>query len=143
MIPPLFTQYNEDLGNRLNAGRPADDFATYGAAVTKAIASVVSANGTAEDPMAYAEKLAHRLFPNMLPYEIGTPAVLGFAEWNGRSLTDDAPDVMFSIAANTPVRLGIGKESVTAKPSKTFPYVPKTTGTSGVEAQSTTKENAA
>ncbi len=31
---------------------------------------------------------------------------------------------MFSIAANTPVRLGIGKESVTAKPSKTFPYVP-------------------
>ena len=26
MIPPLFTQYNEDLGNRLNAGRPADDF---------------------------------------------------------------------------------------------------------------------
>jgi hypothetical protein len=26
--PPLFTQYNEDLGNRPNAGRPADDFAT-------------------------------------------------------------------------------------------------------------------
>ena len=30
MIHPLFTQFNEDLGNRLNAGRPADDFATYG-----------------------------------------------------------------------------------------------------------------
>ena len=28
MIHPLFTQFNEDLGNRLNAGRPADDFAT-------------------------------------------------------------------------------------------------------------------
>jgi hypothetical protein len=39
-------------------------------------------------------------------------------------ITDNAPDVMFSIAANTPVRLGIGKESVTSKPSKTFPYVP-------------------
>ena len=25
MIHPLFTQYNEDLGNRLDAGRPADD----------------------------------------------------------------------------------------------------------------------
>jgi uncharacterized protein DUF4331 len=124
MIHPLFTQYNEDLGNRLNAGRPADDFATYGAAVTKAIAGVVSANGTAEDPKAYAEKVAHRFFPNILPYEVGTQAVFGFAEWNGRSLTDNAPDVMFSIAANTPVRLGIGKESVTAKPSKTFPYVP-------------------
>jgi len=124
MIPPLFAQYNEDLGNRLNAGRPADDFATYGAAVAKAIAGVVAANGTAEDPRAYGEKVAHRFFPNILPYEVGTPAVFGFAEWNGRSLTDNAPDVMFSIAANTPVRLGIGKDSVTAKPSMTFPYVP-------------------
>jgi len=127
MIHPLFTQYNEDLGNRLNAGRPSDDFATYGAAVTKSIAGVVSANGTSEDPKAYAEKVAHRFFPNILPYEVGTPAAFGFAEWNGRSLTDNAPDVMFSIAANTPVRLGIGKESVTSKPSKTFPYVPKAT----------------
>jgi hypothetical protein len=127
MIHPLFTQYNEDLGNRLNAGRPSDDFATYGEAVTKAIAGVVSANGTAEDPKAYAEKVAHRFFPNILPYEVGTPAVFGFAEWNGRSLTDNAPNVMFSIAANTPVSLGIGKESVTAKPSRTFPYVPAAT----------------
>jgi hypothetical protein len=42
----------------------------------------------------------------------------------GRTLTDNAPDVMFSTAANTPIRLGIGKDSVTSKPSKTFPYVP-------------------
>jgi hypothetical protein len=124
MIHPLFTQFNEDLGNRLNAGRPSDDFSTYGAAVTKSIAAVVSANGTAEDPRAYADKLAHRFFPNILPYEVGTSAVFGFAEWNGRSLTDNAPNVMFSLAANAPVSLGIGKESVTSKPSKTFPYVP-------------------
>jgi hypothetical protein len=123
MIHPLFTQYNEDLGNRLNAGRPADDFATYGEAVTKAIAGVVSANGTAQDPRAYGEKVAHRFFPNILPCEVGTPAVFGFAEWNGRSLIDNAPNVMFSIAANTPVSLGIGRESVTSKPSTKFPYV--------------------
>jgi len=124
MIHPLFTQYNEDLGNRLNAGRPSEDFATYGQAVIKSVANVVSANGTAEDPQAYAETFAHNLFPNILPYEVGTAAVFGFAEWNGRSLTDNAPNVMFSMAANTPVSLGIGKESVTSKPSKTFPYVP-------------------
>jgi hypothetical protein len=124
MIHPLFTQFNEDLGNRLNAGRPLDDFATYGPAVTKSIAGVVSANGTAEDPQTYAERVAHRFFPNILPYEVGTSAVFGFAEWNGRSLTDNAPDVMFSIASNAPVSLGIGKESVNAKPSKVFPYVP-------------------
>jgi Domain of unknown function (DUF4331) len=124
MIHPLFTQFNEDLGNRLNAGRPADDFATYGEAVIKGIAGVVAAYGTAENPRAYAETVAHRFFPNILPYEIGSPAVFGFAGWNGRSLIDNAPDVVFSIAANTPVSIGIGKESVVSQPSATFPYVP-------------------
>lgn len=126
MIHPLFTQYNETLGNDLNAGTPAEDFGTHGAIVAKAVAGVVAAYGTAEDPRAYGEKIAHRFCPNILPYEVGTPASFGFAEWNGRSMTDNAPDVMFSIAANTPIRLGIGKESVTSKPSKTFPYVPAT-----------------
>ena len=88
------------------------------------MAGAVTANGTAEDPQDYAEKVAHRIFPNMLPYIVGTPAVFGFADWNGRSLTDNAPNVMFSFALNTPVSLGIGKESVTSKPTKTFPYVP-------------------
>lgn len=124
MVHPLFTQFNEDLGNRLNAGHPADDLATYGETITKAIAGVVAASGTAESPCGYGEIVARRFCPNILPYEVGTPAVFGFAEWNGRSLTDNAPDVMFSIAANAPVGLGIGKESVTSKPSKNFPYVP-------------------
>jgi hypothetical protein len=124
MIHPLFTQYNEDLGNRLNAGVPTDDFATFGKTVIDAVAGAVAAYGTAEDPQAYAEKVAHRFFPNILPYVVGTPAAFGFVEWNGRSLTDNAPNVMFSIAANTPISLGIGKESVTSKPSKRFPYVP-------------------
>jgi hypothetical protein len=124
MIHPLFTRHNEDLGNRLNAGRPADDFETYGALFTKSIAGVVGANGTADDPRAYGEKVAHRFLPNLLPYTVGTPAAFGFAEWNGRSLTDNASDVMFSIASNTPIRLGIGKDSVSSKPSKIFPYVP-------------------
>ena len=126
MMPPLFAQYDEDFGNRLNAGHPSEDFATYGAHVIKSIGAVVAAYGTAEDPHAYAEKIAHRMFPNMLPYTVGTQASLGFVEWNGRSLTDNAPNVMFSTAANTPIQLGIGKESVTSKPRKTFPYVPAT-----------------
>ena len=124
MIHPLFTQFNEDLGNRLNAGTPGEDLATHGKTVAQAIAGVVAALGTAEDPRAYGEKVARRFCPNLLPYSVGTPAVFGFLEWNGRSLTDNAPNVMFSIAANAPVSLGIGKESVTSKPTKTFPYVP-------------------
>jgi len=67
MIHPLFTQFDEELGDRLNAGRPADDFLTYGGRVSKAIARVVAASGTAEDPQAYGERVAHRFFPNVLP----------------------------------------------------------------------------
>ena len=124
MIHPLFTKYNEDLGNRLNAGRPADDFQTYGELVIKAIAGVVGANGTAEDPRAYGEKVAHRFYPNVLPYTVGTFAAFGFAEWNGRSLTDNAPDVMFTIASNTAIHRYRQGESLRSKPLKAFPYVP-------------------
>ncbi|NIK60957.1 DUF4331 family protein [Kribbella shirazensis] len=125
MIHPLFTQYNEDLGDDLNVGRPGEDVATYGELLTREIAGVVGAYGTAEDPAAYAAGVVARFLPNILPYVVGTPACFGFNTFNGRTLTDNAPDVMFSIAANTPVALGIGKESVTSKPRAFFPYVPE------------------
>jgi hypothetical protein len=132
MIHPLFTQYDEDLGNRLNRGTPATDFETHGETIINKIAGVVGAYGTAEDPRAYAETVSHRFLPNVLPYRVGTPAAFGFVEWNGRSLTDNAPDVMFTIASNTPVKLGIGKESVTSKPRAPFPYVPLVTADSAM-----------
>lgn len=124
MIHPLFTQYDEQLGDDLNGGRPSEDAATYGARLTREIASVVKAYGTAVDPDEYAAGVARRFLPNVLPYVVGTTACFGFNGWNGRTLTDNAPDVMFSLAANTPVSLGIGKESVTAQPTAVFPYVP-------------------
>ncbi|GEC06233.1 hypothetical protein SSP24_38880 [Streptomyces spinoverrucosus] len=124
MIHPLFTQFDEDLGDRLNENVPSDDVQLHGKLLTEKVAGVVRAYGTAEDPEAYARTVVERILPNVLPYTVGTPAAYGFAGWNGRSLTDNAPDVMFSFAANTPVTLGIGKESVTARPPSGFPYVP-------------------
>jgi hypothetical protein len=64
---------------------------------------------TSEVPQAYGAKPIAS-FPNILPYEVGTQTAFGFVEWNGRALADNAPDVMFSIAANTPASRGIGKE---------------------------------
>lgn len=125
MIHPLFTQFNEELGDNLNGGGPSQDYATYGELVTKEIASVVAAYGVAGDPDAYAEAVTRRFFPNVLPYVVGTPATFGFAGFNGRTLTDNAPDVMFSLAANTPVTLSLGPESVDPKPRTGFPYVPE------------------
>jgi hypothetical protein len=124
MIHPLFTQYDEELGNRLNATRPADDTANYGTTVADAVAAVVTAYGTAQDPRAYGAAVAAKLLPDTLPYVVGTPAVYGFNELNGRYLTDNAPDVMFSLATNTAFTIGLTKDSVTTGPTTRFPYVP-------------------
>jgi hypothetical protein len=124
MIHPLFTQFDEQLGDDLNAGDPRDDYAVYGERVAGKLAAVIGAYGTAADPYAQARAVARRLFPNVLPYTVGTAAAFSFAEFNGRSLIDNAPDVMFTLAANTPITLGIGKESVKVAPRTEFPYVP-------------------
>lgn len=55
--------------------------------------------GTAEDPEAYAESFVERILPAALPHEIGTPASYGSARWIRPTLTDNAPDVLFSLAA--------------------------------------------
>jgi hypothetical protein len=124
MIHPLFTQLDEELADQLNTNVPADDRRLHADRIATMVAGVIRANGTALDPDAYAWRVVEQILPNILPYAIGSPASYGFAGWNGRSLIDNAPDVMFSFAANTPVALGIGRDSVAAKPSPMFPYVP-------------------
>src|SRR3546814_4528757 len=81
MIHPLFAQNNDDLGDRLNTGGPADDFSRYGETVTAEITRIVTAYGTSSDPGAYARRVAHRFLPNVLPYEVGTPASFDFLGW--------------------------------------------------------------
>jgi hypothetical protein len=126
MIPPLFAQHDGDLGDRLNHADPVDDVKLFGEHFAQAVAAVVGAYGTAADPLAYGQAVADKLLPNVLPYTIGSPAVLGFAGWNGRSLIDSAPDVMFSLATNTALTTAVTKDSVPFKPTTTFPYVPVT-----------------
>ena len=69
MIDPSFTQYNEDL-QLINAGCPKHDLATYGETITKAIAGVVAATETAEDPRCYGEKIARKGPAADLRYEV-------------------------------------------------------------------------
>jgi hypothetical protein len=128
MIHALFTQHDGELGDELNAGRPFDDGAAFGKTIAEAVSAVVGAYGTAEDPQAYGMAVAARLFPDILPYTIGTPATFGFAEMNGRALTDNAAEVMFSLATNTAFPTGLTKDAVVTKPTRTFPYVPAPPG---------------
>ncbi|MCD0484057.1 DUF4331 domain-containing protein [Streptacidiphilus sp. ASG 303] len=124
MIPPIFAQHDEHLGDHLNTADPAEDRSLFADRIASAVAAVVKSYGTADDPRDYGRTVADRIFPNVLPYTVGTPAVFGFGGWNGRSLTDSAPDVMFSLATNTAFTTGVTKDSVPVKPTATFPYVP-------------------
>ena len=109
--------------SRYNATAPADDLANYGERFARMVAEVVSAHGTAADPQAYGETVAALLLPDMLPYQLGSPASYGFAGHNGRALTDNTPDAMFSLVTNSALSCGLTRDSITGTLRATFPYV--------------------
>ena len=123
MIQSIFFPDEHEEASRYNATAPADDVANYGERFARMVAEVVSAQGTAADPQAYGETVAALLLPDMLPYQLGTPASYGFAGHNGRALTDNTPDVMFSLVTNSALTCGLATESVAGRPSQAFPYV--------------------
>ena len=83
----------------------------------------MSAGATAEDAEGYGQTVARELFPDVLPYVVGTPATYGFAAFNGRTLADNAPEAMLSLVLNTGVDSGL-KPSVAAHlRDGSFPYV--------------------
>ena len=84
---------------------------------------MVAATGTSGDPEGYGQTVARELFPDVLPYVVGTPAVYGFAARNGRTLADNAPEAMLSLVTNTAVPSGLKPSVAKDQRSATFPYV--------------------
>jgi hypothetical protein len=87
----------------------------------------------APTPQAYGELVSELCFPDILRYEVGTPAVFGFAKHNGRALADNAPEVMFSIVVNAALADGLNRNTATGTLRPDFPYValPISAGVSG------------
>jgi len=123
MIQPIFNPNDSEEASRYNTTAPADDLANYGERFARLVAAVVAAHGTAANHQAYGEAVAALLLPDMLPYQLGSPASYGFAGHNGRALTDNAPDVMFSLVTNSALSSGLTSASVTGVVRDTFPYV--------------------
>ena len=83
----------------------------------------MAASGTSDDPQGYGQTVARELFPDVLPYVVGTPATYGFAARNGRTLADNAPEAMLSLVSDQAVPSGL-KPSVSRDLRDTnFPYV--------------------
>ena len=66
--------------------------------------------------------MARVLFPDVLPYGVGTPATYGFATFNGRTTADNAPEAMLSLGAGAAVPSGLRAVSEHLRDDH-FPYV--------------------
>ena len=126
MMWPLFRAMGDDDDSdhyhRDTEAQPADDVANDAAALTQVIAAAAGHSGT-RDPEGYAAQVVQRLLPDMLPFVVGTPAAFSFAGFNGRSLHDNAPEVIYSLITNTGFPTGFTSASAAETRTDSFPYV--------------------
>jgi hypothetical protein len=123
MMWPIFWPDDTDFTNPQNTRHPSKDFDALGTEIGGLVTAVVAAGGTSEDPQGYGETVARRLFPDVLPYVVGTPASYSFAGFNGRTLADNAPEAMLSLVAGTAIPSGLKASVSKDLRSASFPYV--------------------
>jgi hypothetical protein len=123
MMWPIFWPDDVKFDNPANTRHPSEDFAAVGEYIGDQVAAVVSASGTSADPQGYGEAVARDLFPDVLPYVVGTPATYGFAGFNGRTLADNAPEAMLSLVTGTAVPAGLKPSVNEPLREENFPYV--------------------
>jgi hypothetical protein len=123
MMWPIFWPDDTDFTDPANTRHPAEDFDGSGAYIGDQVAAVVAATATSADPHGYGQSVARELFPDVLPYVVGTPATYGFAGFNGRTLADNAPEAMLSLVANMAVPSGLRPSVAGHLRDSDFPYV--------------------
>ena len=123
MMWPIFWPDDTDFSNPANARHPSEDVAADRDSFASMLATSVRASGAADDPDAFGARVAGQLFPDVLTYEIGTPARFAEDARNGRSLVDDAPQVMLSLVTGTHVDTGLDAGASAGSRSSSFPYV--------------------
>jgi hypothetical protein len=121
---PLFTHAfllpNIELSEEFNRGIPSEDVARFGAHVEDIVKRMTILAKSSGDPAEYARQLAAKLLPNVLPYELGTPAAFDFAAVNGRALSDDVMDVILTQMTNSALADGVSPDL--SRMRAEFPY---------------------
>jgi hypothetical protein len=123
MMWPIFWPDDTHFTNPANTRHPSNDFDAEGKHLAEHITAVVAASGTSADPEGYGQTVARELFPDVLPYVVGTPATFGFAIRNGRTLADNAPEVMLSLVTGMAVNSGLKPSIAKQQRESSFPYV--------------------
>ena len=123
MMWPIFWPNDTSFTDPSNARHPSEDVAAAAKYIGEQVAAVVAAAGTSDDPDGYGQAVAAELFPDVLPYVIGTPAVYGFTCFNGRTQADNAPEAMLSLVTGMAVPSGLKPAIAKDQRASTFPYV--------------------
>ncbi len=123
MMWPIFWPNDTDFSDPANTRHPSEDVDAAAKYIGKQVAAVVAAAGTSGDPQGYGQTVAGKLFPDVLPYVVGTPAVYGFTGFNGRTQADNAPEAMLSLVTNSAVPSGLKPAVAKDQRTSSFPYV--------------------
>jgi hypothetical protein len=123
MMWPIFWPDDIEFTNPADTRQPSQDFNAVGKYIGDKISAVVAPSGTSGDPQGYGQTVARELFPDVLHYVVGTPATYGFATRNGRTMADNAPEVMLSLVSGTAVPSGLKPSIAKHLRDDKFPYV--------------------
>jgi len=123
MMWPIFWPNDTDFSDPSNTRHPSQDVGAAADYIGGQVAAVVAAAGTSGDPTGYGRTVAAKLFPDVLPYVIGTPASYSFAGFNGRTQADNAPEAMLSLVTNMAVPSGLRPAVTEQQRDSNFPYV--------------------
>jgi hypothetical protein len=110
----------QEVKEDYNRAVPSEDLERFSGAIGEFVEKMTTYAGSAIRPSEYAKQVIQRLCPTTLPYRLGTPALFERTGFNGRTLTDDAMDVMLSLTTNNPFEDGVAPNR--SRTRSQFPY---------------------
>ena len=124
MMWPIFWPNDTDFTNPANTRHPSEDVGAGGQVHRRADRRRGGGQrGPPPTPKATARPWPASLFPDVLPYVIGTPRPTASPAFNGRAQADNAPEAMLSLVTNTAIPAGLTPAVARAQRAATFPYV--------------------
>ena len=123
MMWPIFWPTDVQFTNPANTQHVSRDVDSDRQHLADHVAATVAANGAVADPAGHAAAVVAELFPDVLSYVVGTPATYGFVVRNGRTLADNAPEVMLSLVTGSAVPSGLTPAASEDVRRPDFPYV--------------------
>jgi len=121
LFPHFYMSYDDKLRSKYGSQGAVED-EEIKQNVIKNLTTYVTTAGIQKDPKAYVEQLTKRVYPDVVPYQVGTKASYAIDEFNGRPLHDDAMNVSLGLLAGSETALD---DQVNIKPERyqaDFPY---------------------